>query len=81
MQQAKGTDVRIGPGPSFSTALREHPVRRLATLTGEYGMFASGLGLAAGLFVTRVPLRLLDHALGTRLRERFVDLVARISPG
>lgn len=69
---------------SFQAALRahrEHPLRTSAGLATEYAMFASGLGLALGLFATRVPLRLLDRALGLRLRERFVELIARVSPG
>lgn len=65
----------------FQAALRERPLRTSAGLAAEYAMFASGLGLALGLFATRVPLRLLDRALGLQLRERFIALLARVSPG
>jgi hypothetical protein len=47
----------------------------------EYAMFASGVFLALALFFTRVPLRVADRAFGLRLRERFIELLARISPG
>jgi hypothetical protein len=65
----------------FRDAWRRRPVRTTLGLGVEYGMFASGMGLAAALFLTRVPLRLLDRATGLRLRERFIELLARISPG
>jgi hypothetical protein len=65
----------------FRDAWRRRPVRTTLGLAVEYGMFASGMGLAAALFLTRVPLRLLDRATGLRLRERFIELLARISPG
>jgi hypothetical protein len=66
---------------AFGAALRERPIRTGAGLGVEYGMFASGVGLALALFLTRVPLRIVDRAFGLRLRERFVDLLAKISPG
>lgn len=65
----------------FGQALRARPARTLAVLFVEYGMFFAAVGLALALVVTRVPLRLLDGALGLRLRERFVNLIARLSPG
>jgi hypothetical protein len=65
----------------FSQALRNKPVGTLLGLVAEYGMFAAGLFLALTLFILRVPLRLLDQATGLRVRERFIDLLARISPG
>ena len=65
----------------FGSALREQPVRTGLGLGVEYATFAAGLGLAAALFATRVPLRLLDGALGLRTRDRFIELLARISPG
>jgi hypothetical protein len=69
-------------GPAlFWAALRDRPLRVGFGLVVEYGMFASGMALALGLFVARVPLRLLDGAFGLGLRERFIELIARISPG
>jgi len=65
----------------FRSAVRERPVAAPLGLGVEYAMFASGLSLALGLFATRVPLRILDRALGLRTRERFIELLARISPG
>jgi hypothetical protein len=65
----------------FQVALREHPLRSTLGLGVEYAMFSAGVGLALGLFVTRVPLRALDRALGLSLRERFIELLARVSPG
>lgn len=44
-------------------------------------MFAAAVFLALGLFLTRVPLGMVDRAFGFRLRERFIDLLARVSPG
>lgn len=66
---------------SFQAALRAKPIRTSLGLGVEYAMFASGASLALGLFATRVPLRLIDRALGLRLRERFIDLLAKASPG
>jgi hypothetical protein len=65
----------------FGVALRDRPLRVSAGLGVEYAMFASGVGLALCLFATRVPLRITDRLLGLRLRDRFVDLLARVSPG
>jgi hypothetical protein len=47
----------------------------------EYAMFAAAVGFAIALFLTRVPLRWLDRATGLRVRDRAIDLIARISPG
>jgi hypothetical protein len=66
---------------AFGAALRQRPIRTSLGLGVEYAMFASAVGLALALFVTRVPLRGVDRAFGWRMRERFVDLLARISPG
>jgi hypothetical protein len=68
-------------GEHFREAWRRRPVRTTLGLGVEYGMFASGVGLALALFLTRVPMSLLDRATGARLRERFIELLARISPG
>jgi hypothetical protein len=79
---ASGTRMTSQDGPAlFWAALRARPLGVGFGLFLEYGMFASGLALALGLFVARVPLRLIDGALGLELRERFIDLIARISPG
>jgi hypothetical protein len=79
------TSPEPGARPSavglFGAALRERPIRAGVGLGVEYAMFASAVGLALGLFATRVPLRILDRALGLRLRQRFVELLARVSPG
>jgi hypothetical protein len=69
-------------GPAlFWAALRARPLRVGFGLIAEYGMFASGMLLALILFMARIPLRVLDAAFGLGLRERFIDLIARISPG
>ena len=47
----------------------------------EYALFASGIFLAAGLFVSLFPFRIIDRTFGLRLREHFVELIARVSPG
>ena len=65
----------------FRNAARGRAIRATLGLGVEYAMFASAVGLALGLFATRVPLRALDRALGLRVRERFIELIARISPG
>jgi hypothetical protein len=80
--RALGMKKTSQDGPAlFWAALRERPLRVGFGLVVEYGMFASGMALALGLFVARVPLRLLDGAFGLGLRERFIELIARISPG
>lgn len=65
----------------FLAAARRSPVRTALGLVVEYLMFASAVFLAVCLLATRVPLRALDGALGLRLRERFVELLAKVSPG
>jgi hypothetical protein len=65
----------------FGASRRARPIAAPAGLILEYGMFASAVVLAGSLFVTRVPLAAVDRALGLRVRERFVDLIARVSPG
>jgi hypothetical protein len=65
----------------FRDALRERPLRAVAGLVVEWAMFASAVGLALALFATRIPLRFIDRVFGLRLRERFIDLLARVSPG
>jgi hypothetical protein len=65
----------------FRAAARERPIGASAGLVVEYAMFASAVGLALTLFATRVPMRALDRTLGLRTRERFVELLARVSPG
>jgi hypothetical protein len=73
-------------GPTAATArfgatLRDKPLHAGVGLGIEYAMFASAVGLALCLFATRVPLRVADRVLGLRLRDRFVELLARVSPG
>jgi hypothetical protein len=65
----------------FREAAHGRPIRAALGLGVEYAMFASAVGLAAALFATRVPLGWVDRTFGLSLRERFVDLLARISPG
>lgn len=65
----------------FASAAKARPVGALAGLVVEYLMFVSAVFLALLLFATRIPLRILDDAFGLRLRERFVEFLARISPG
>jgi hypothetical protein len=65
----------------FGAELRRSPLRTVLFLFVEYAMFASAVFLALGLFLTRVPLRITDRVFGLRLRQRFVDGIARLSPG
>ena len=65
----------------FKGEVKARPFGALAGLAVEYLMFASAVFLALFLFATRIPLRVLDDMLGLRLRERFVDFLARVSPG
>jgi hypothetical protein len=81
-QSARGARTRSAHAvPLFQASLRGRPVRRSLELVGEYGMFAAGAGLALALYATRLPMRSLDRALGLSLRERFIELLARVSPG
>jgi hypothetical protein len=65
----------------FRAAARGRPIGATTSLVVEYAMFASAVGLALTLLATRGPMRVLDRTLGLRLRERFVELLARVSPG
>ena len=68
-------------GALFRDAVRAHPLGSSLGLAVEYAMFAAGVALALALFATRVPMRLIDRTFGLSLRERFVELLARVSPG
>lgn len=74
-------DASQGALSLFGSALRQHPLRHGFGLFVEYGMFASAVFLALALFLTRIPLGIVDRAFGLRLRERFIELLARVSPG
>lgn len=65
----------------FRAALDEKPVRTTLGLAVEYLTFGSAVFMALSLYATRKPMAAVDRALGLGLRERFVDLIARISPG
>lgn len=65
----------------FRAALAEKPVRSSLGLAGEYLTFGSAVFMALSLYATRKPMAAVDRALGLRLRERFVDFIARVSPG
>jgi hypothetical protein len=60
---------------------RGNPLVAAYKLAAEYLTFFAAVGFALTLGATRLPMRVLDRALGLRLRERFIDLIARISPG
>jgi hypothetical protein len=66
---------------SYASALRNRPLGASFGLVIEYLMFASAVFLALSLYLTRVPMRAIDRAFGLRLRERFLELLARVSPG
>jgi hypothetical protein len=73
--------TRVSPWALFRDRLARAPFRTLLRLLGGYGSFVVAICLVLGLFATRAPLRVLDRALGLRLRSRFIELLARISPG
>jgi len=78
---SNGPPSQVRATVRFGSALRDRPLRTSVELGIEYAMFASGVGLALCLFATLVPLRVADRVLGLRLRDRFVELLARVSPG
>ena len=65
----------------FIEALRQKPFGTSLGLVVEYLTFASAVFLAVTLYLTRKPMAFVDRMLGLRLRERFIDLIARVSPG
>jgi hypothetical protein len=84
LQGARSEDAPSLQGRGVALFLddaRRAPLQRGLALALEYGMFASGMTLAALLLLTRWPMRLLDDATGLELRRRFVELLARVSPG
>lgn len=83
-------DQRIAPAAKlesqsgtalFKAALQEKPVTTSFGLVVEYLTFGSAVFLAVSLYLTRRPMAFVDRVLGLRLRERFIDLIARVSPG
>jgi len=65
----------------FVRALRERPVRALAGLLVEYAGYVAACVFVLLLLATRLPLGFIDRTTGLRLRERCIDLIARIAPG
>jgi hypothetical protein len=65
----------------FGRAFRRRPLRVTLGLGVEYATFAAAVFLAILLLVTRYPLAFTDRVLGTRMRDRFVDAIAKLSPG
>ena len=65
----------------FAEALRERPLATSLGFILEYLTFASAVFLAISLYLTRKPMAFVDRVLGLRLRDRFIELIARISPG
>ena len=79
---AHDTKIESQSGPAlFGEALREHPVRTSLGLAVEYLTFGSAVFMALSLYATRKPMEAVDRALGLGLRQRFVDFIARVSPG
>ena len=77
------SNAQVSAVSAFTGAAKERPDKGRVGfgILVEYLMFASGVFLALMLFATRVPLRFIDTTFGLRLRERFVDFLARVSPG
>ena len=65
----------------FTRALRERPMRALAGLLCEYASYLAACVFVLLLLATRLPLGFIDRTTGLRLRERIIDLIARVSPG
>lgn len=65
----------------FGEALAQKPLRTSLGLAVEYLTFGSAVFMALSLYATRKPMAAVDRAFGLGLRQRFVDLIARISPG
>lgn len=72
---------RVSSCALFRDRFAARPLRAVLGLVVEYGMFVVAVCLVLGLFATRVPLRVLDRALGLGLRSRFIELMVRIAPG
>jgi hypothetical protein len=75
------TEARRSGLVLFGRELRRRPIQTGAYLLVEYAMFFAAVVLALLLFATRTPMSLLDRTLGLRLRERFIELIAKASPG
>jgi hypothetical protein len=65
----------------FGEALAHKPLRTSLGLAVEYLTFGSAVFMALSLYATRKPMAAVDRALGLGLRQRFVDFIARVSPG
>ena len=55
--------------------------RTLLRLPLEYAGFVAACIFALLLVVTRAPLAWIDRRTGLRVRERCIELIARVSPG
>ena len=65
----------------FWLSVKRRPFATILGLPLEYLTFFAAVGFAIFLLVTRAPLALCDRVFGWHLRERFIELIARISPG
>lgn len=65
----------------FWLSVKRRPLATLFGLPLEYLTFFAAVLFGIFLLLTRAPLAAIDRASGSRLRERFIELIARISPG
>jgi hypothetical protein len=69
-------------GLSFvARELRRRPIGTVAGLGLEYAGWVGGCIFVVALLATRIPLLALDRLAGTRVRERLIDAIARMSNG
>jgi hypothetical protein len=62
-------------------SLRARPLRTLLGLGLEYAGYVAACVFALLLVASRSPLAWLDRSTGWKLRERCIELIARVSPG
>lgn len=65
----------------FGRSLRARPLHTLLGLGLEYAGYLAACVFALLLIATRAPLAWLERGTGLRLRERLIELIARVSPG
>lgn len=65
----------------FRRELSRRPFGAVLGLSIEYAAYVAAWIFVLLLLLTRLPLRWLDRVCGLRLRERFIELIARVAKG
>jgi hypothetical protein len=65
----------------FRQKIAEKPLRAVVDLCVDYAVYTGICFFVLFLFLSKGPLRLVDAITGLSVRERLIELIARLSSG